>query len=223
MNYARTLEAWLRPHADAEQAGPMKAYMKDNFPFLGIKTPRRAELMKQFLTEHGLPGLDELPAVVRELWALPEREYAYSAMQLLDKLRKRLTAEHLPLLEELIVTKSWWDTVDYLAAHPVGDILAKHPELIPAVTEALIESDDIWLQRTAILFQLHYKQRTDARLLFDMILRCSESKEFFIRKAIGWALREYAKTDPAAVRRFVGETPLSPLSVREALKHIGSG
>ncbi|KPV59960.1 DNA alkylation repair protein, partial [Paenibacillus sp. A3] len=104
--------------------------------------------------------------------------------------------------------------------HSVGELFTRFPELIPVRTQRWMASDSMWLQRTALLFQLRYKKRTDAALLFDLIRQCAASKEFFIRKAIGWALREYSKTDEAAVRRFVAETALSPLSIREALKYV---
>ncbi|CAG7645123.1 DNA alkylation repair protein [Paenibacillus allorhizosphaerae] len=216
---AAGLEALLRTHANPRQAGPMQAYMRDQFPFLGIKSPERVALEKQYWKERGLPAKDELEACVRGLWGLPEREFQYAAMGLLERQAKKADRAQIVLLEELVVTKSWWDTVDLIAARLVGLHLSRFPELIPERAERWIASDNIWLQRTAILFQLGYKTRTDKELLFALIRRRSESDEFFIRKAIGWALREYSKTDEEAVRRFVAETQLSPLSVREALKH----
>lgn len=219
--YAGELEALLRGHANAEQAAAMSAYMRDQFAFLGIRTPERTALMKAFMKTNGMPAGAELEAVVRRLWSLEEREFHYSAMMLMDKRKKELGPAQTELLEHLITTHAWWDTVDLLANHLAGALFAKHPELVPAFTEKWISSEDLWLRRSALLFQLGYKARTDAELLFALIRRTADEQDFFMRKAIGWALREYAKTDPAAVRDFVAATPLSPLSVREALKHIG--
>jgi 3-methyladenine DNA glycosylase AlkD len=222
MSYARKLEALLRSHANPEAAAAMAAYMRDLFPFLGIKTPERAALTRQFIAEHGVPDGEELEEAVRELWALPEREYQYAALHLFEKRAKKSPQGRIALLEEIITSKSWWDTVDAIAGKLVGAFMREYPALIPETINRWIESEDMWLRRSAILFQLNYREATDEKLLFDLIRRCAEEKEFFIRKAIGWALRQYAKTDAGAVRRFVSETPLSPLSVREALKEAGA-
>lgn len=199
----------------------MAAYMRDQFAFLGIRTPERAALTKQFMKANGVPAGAELETVVRLLWALPEREFHYAAMMLTEKRKKELGPGQMELLEHLITKHSWWDTVDLLASHLAGAVFSGYPELVPAYAEKWAASDDLWLRRRAILFQLGYKQRTDAELLFSLVRRMAHESDFFMRKAIGWALREYAKTDPDAVRAFVRETELSPLSVREALKHIG--
>lgn len=205
-------------HGNQETARPMEAYMKNQFPFLGIKTPLRRELGKRLFQEQGNP--EDWEVVVRELWSLPEREYQYIALDLLGKGKKRYIPEDLEVAEGLITTKSWWDTVDYLAAHTVGTLLRLYPALIPQSNERWLEGTNMWLQRTALLFQLSYKDKTDQELLFNNIRFCAGSKEFFIQKAIGWSLREYAKTNPDAVRHFVGMTPMAPLSRREALKHL---
>lgn len=220
--YADKLEALLRGHANAGQAAAMKAYMREQFEFLGIRTPERNALMRAFMKEHGVPSGAELEATVRRLWALPEREFPYAAMTLLEKRKKELGPAQIELLEFLVTTQAWWDTVDLLASHLAGALFSKHPELVPAYTEKWIAADSLWLRRSALLFQLGYKGRTDAELLFALIRRTAHESDFFMRKAIGWALREYGKTDPAAVRAFVRDTELSPLSVREALKYIGA-
>jgi len=218
--YVEKLTAWFRRHADREKAAPMEAYMRNRFPFLGIKTPERNRLTKEFLAMHGVPDGDDLLAVIQELWMMPERELQNVAMALLEKYGKRARLEDIDAFEQLVTTKSWWDTVDYLASHTMGDHLKKYSELIPSYTERWIASDDFWLRRTAILYQLRYKGQTDARRLFDYVVRCKDDNEFFIRKAIGWALREYSKTDADAVRRFVAGTKLTPLSEKEALKYV---
>ncbi|REE91395.1 DNA-7-methylguanine glycosylase [Paenibacillus taihuensis] len=221
-SYCKDIEALLRSHANGEAAEAMSAYMRGLFPFLGIRTPERTSLTKQFMKENGVPSGEELEKVVRELWAMPEREFHYTAMMLMEKRKKDLRPEDAPLLEFIVTTNSWWDTVDLIASHLVGTLFAKHPEMVKPYTEKWMEeSDNLWLRRTAILFQLGYKAKTDAPLLFDLIRRTAHEEDFFIRKAIGWALREYGKTDAVAVKQFVAETELSPLSVREALKHIG--
>ncbi len=211
--YTAELAIWFRRHENREKAKPMEDYMRNQYPFLGLKTP-------EFWSKHGIPAADQLLDVVRQLWLLPEREFQNVAMAFLEKHGKQAKISDIDIFESLITTKSWWDTVDYLASHTMGDHLSKYPELIPSYTERWMASDDFWLRRTAILYQLRYKQRTDVERLFDFINRCKEEKEFFIRKAIGWALREYSKTDEQAVRAFVGATRLSPLSEREALKYV---
>lgn len=218
--YVEKLEALFRANANAEKAGPMEAYMRNLFPFLGLKNPERVALQRQFFAEHGLPGLDELYQVVRELWQLPEREFHYAALGILEKFVKKVDASHIDFLEELLVTKSWWDSVDTLNGRLIGPHFTRFPEQIPAYTERWIESDNFWLQRSAIIFQLSYKKRTDVERMYKYIRRRAGESEFFVRKAIGWALREYSKTDEAAVRRFVAETEMSPLSKREALKYV---
>lgn len=218
--YTNDLEKWLRSHANEENAPSMEAYMKNHFPFLGIRNPERVALTKQFTKEHGFPKGEEAVRVAQELWQLPEREFAYTAIIMLLQVRKTVPAEHIEILEHFIVTQSWWDTVDTIADHLIGFHLQRFPELIPAYMEKWLASNHMWLQRTAILFQLKYKKKTDVPLLFHCITTMSDSKEFFIRKAIGWALREYSKTDAEAVQSFVASHDLSPLSVREALKVI---
>ncbi|MFD0714853.1 DNA alkylation repair protein [Paenibacillus sp. GCM10027626] len=220
MSFVPQFESWLRSHADPEQAAPMAAYMRGLFPFLGIRSPERVALTRTFIAEQGLPSDDELERVVRELWLLPEREFHYSAMLLLERRMKKAAIGQIDLLEWMITTKSWWDTVDIIAGKLMGNLFARFPELIERYAMKWIYSENMWLRRSAILFQLHYKERINGELLFQFIRQCAHEEEFFIRKAIGWALREYAKTNAAAVIRFVETTELSPLSVREALKHL---
>jgi 3-methyladenine DNA glycosylase AlkD len=219
-DYVNKLVDWMSVHRNEENAEPMKKYMRNQFEFLGIKTPQRTALLREFLKEHGKPHLEDLSETVLGLWELPEREFQYIALALLEKDVKKLTESHVKLAEKLIVTKSWWDTVDHLATRIVGTILKKHPVLIKPFTGTWIQSDNFWLQRTAILFQLKYKKDTDEALLYRYIRMCKDSKEFFIQKAIGWALREYSKTNPESVKRFVESEELAPLSKREALKVI---
>ncbi|MFF7178809.1 DNA alkylation repair protein [Streptomyces sp. NPDC008121] len=197
------------------------AYMKGVAPFLGLRTPERRALSRTVLDGLARPGEDDCAAVALRCFALPEREYHYFAV---DYLRRHVTScssDFLPVARQLVTTVSWWDTVDHLAAHVVGGLVAADPGLAARMDE-WIEDDDLWVARTALLHQLRFKAATDTERLFAYCLRRSSHPDFFIRKAIGWALREYAKTAPGEVRAFVGanEGRLSPLSVREALKNI---
>jgi 3-methyladenine DNA glycosylase AlkD len=197
--------------------------MRDQFDFLGIPTPKANAITARFLKQYGVPDQAQLDDVVSGLWQLPQREYQYFAIYLLVKSVKQAPQERLQGAEQLIVTKSWWDTVDVLASNVVGALLAKYPDLVGPYTIKWIQSENIWLKRTAILFQLKYKQRTDVELLSAMIKECAASKEFFLQKAIGWALREYSKTNPQFVSSFVEGHQLASLSRREALKVISRG
>jgi 3-methyladenine DNA glycosylase AlkD len=216
--YADRLVSLLKENQNEENREAMEKYMRNQFAFFGIKTPERNALMREFLRENGKPPVDELPAIVRSLWREPQRECQYAAMALLDKRARYLTKAHLPLIEEMILTGSWWDTIDLIASNMVGRIHEK--DNAEEYLEKWIHSDNFWLNRTAILHQLKYKQKTDEKRLFRYILMHNESKEFFIQKAIGWALREYSKTSPEAVHQFIDRENLAPLSKREGLKHI---
>lgn len=203
-----------------ELAGPMEAYQKNHFPFLGIKSPLRKQLLKEQFTEYALPEREQLFEEVWKLYNLPEREYQYAGIALIEKMRKLLTLEDFPVILQLIETKSWWDSVDSIAPHFVGQLVKSDREYGETVMMEWAKSDNMWTNRSAILHQLKFKQETDSELLFKIIRQHSNSKEFFIQKAIGWALREYAKTNPDTVKEFVEEQPLKPLSKREALKHF---
>ena len=167
-----------------------------------------------------MPDVNDLDAILRDLWALPEREFQYIGLGLLDKLEKKLPAKFITTIEYLLVTKSWWDTVDTIASHTVGTHFRRFPRVRDKYLPKWRRSSNIWLRRTAILFQLNYKKETDFELLCDIIRENLGSKEFFINKAIGWALRQYARVEPNAVKRFAKSTSLHPLSRREALKHL---
>lgn len=203
-----------------QDAEPMKKYMKDHFPFLGIKSPLRKELEKQFFKETNLLKEPFNQEFVLELWNKDEREYQYTALVYLEKSLKKLQKEDLHFLENLIVTKSWWDTVDALAPKPVGEIAQKYPEVIKETINGWAANENLWLRRASILFQLKYKQQTNENLLYQYIQKNADSKEFFIQKAIGWALREYSKTNPASVKEFIEDNQLAPLSIREGSKYL---
>ncbi|MGV9231986.1 DNA alkylation repair protein [Streptomyces nigra] len=209
--------------ADPERAAAMRAYMKDVAPFLGIPSPERRALSRSVLQGTPRPDERDCTAVALRCWRLPEREYQYFAVDLLRRHVRRLSSGFLPVARHLVTTVPWWDTVDALAAHVVGGLVAADPALTAAM-DAWIEDDDLWVVRTALLHQLRYGERTDAGRLFAYCLRQSGHPDFFVRKAIGWCLREYAKTDPDAVRDFLAREGgrFAPLSVREALKNIGA-
>ncbi len=218
------LQATLSQHRDPARAAAMSAYMRDKFPFLGIPSPERARLEREALAGVGRVSQKDLVAAAGELWAMPEREFQYAACALLARHAKVLDEGFIPTLRTLVTTKSWWDTVDTLAAHVAGPIVRAHPAAV-SVMDAWIEDPDFWLARVAILHQLRSKQATDAPRLFRYCELRAGDTEFFIRKAIGWALREYSKADAAAVREFVAnhDATLSGLSKREALLWLNGG
>lgn len=207
--------------ADPDRGAPMAAYMRHRFPFLGIPSVPRRKLATR--VTRGLPAPDEadLVAVALGCWRLPEREYQHFGCDWLIRHAGTLSAASVPALRTLITTKPWWDTVDALATRVVGPLVVRCPAG-RSTMDVWLADDDLWLIRTAILHQLTYRERTDAGWLFAACAARAEHPDFFIRKAIGWALRQYARTDPEAVRGFVAEHRgrLSGLSVREALKHL---
>jgi 3-methyladenine DNA glycosylase AlkD len=214
------LVALFEANRNDEQARPMEKYMKDHFPFLGIKTPLRRELLKQFYKESGLLKESFQHDFIYELWARDEREYQNAALDYIARSLKKLTDQDLPLFEFLITNKSWWDTVDMLAQNPVGTIAERHPHVINQTIERWAYDENMWLNRSAILFQLKYKDKTNEDLLYRYIVQHASSKEFFIQKAIGWALREFSKTNPSSVKHFIEENELAKLSIREGSKYI---
>ena len=208
---------------DPQRAGPMAHYMRDQFSFFGISTPVRRRLVRPLLL-YGSVQLDEaaLEHVVRQCWEAPEREMQYFACDLLARCRRRWSPDTLSLCKDLICAKSWWDTVDYLASRVVGPLVEKFPELAGQM-DRWAKHKNIWLRRVAILHQLHYREHTDEKRLFTYCLTSSGHKEFFVRKATGWALREYAKSAPDRVVGFLNDNRgrFNPLSLREATKHMG--
>ncbi|MFN5890344.1 MAG: DNA alkylation repair protein [Bacteroidota bacterium] len=211
-------------NANLEKADPMAKYMKNHFQFLGLTSHIRTQLLSHLLQKENLPQYSDLFAVINELWSLPEREYQYAALTLLEKTQKQLSPAHIPQILELIPQKSWWDTVDALAGSILSKIVKKHPDSLYTHFQPLIQSNNFWENRTAIIVQLKCGPQTNTQFLTDAILPHRQNKEFFLRKAIGWALRQYARTNPNWVIDFVSENEhsLSGLSKREALKHITS-
>ncbi len=209
----------LYENADQENAAPMSAYMRNQFDFLGIKKPKRALLTKQFLKEAKKEEQIDWGFVTR-LWDLPEREFQYMAMEYLAAVKKLLVEDDLSNLQKLIVNKPWWDTVDLIAGNLVGEIGLRYRTQTEEVMKKWGRSQNIWIARTAILFQLKYKDNTNKELLKKIIEDNLNTKEFFIDKAIGWALREYSKTDAGFVKEVIETLDLAPLAKREGGKYI---
>ncbi|WP_031091334.1 DNA alkylation repair protein [Streptomyces sp. NRRL WC-3549] len=208
--------------ADPGRAVSTAAYLRNVAPLLGIPAPHRRALSRAVLAGTGRPDETDCTAIALRCWELPEREYRYFAADFLRRHVGCCTSGFVPVLRHLVSTDPWWDTVDVLAVHVAGPLVSAAPALRTTM-DRWAEDDDLWVVRTALLHQLRYQERTDADRLFGYCLLRAGHPDFFIRKAIGWSLREYAKTDPHAVRAFVdgARDRLAPLSVREALKNLG--
>lgn len=203
-------------------SAPMKAYMKDHFPFHGITSQHRAALLKDLLSKENLPKHAELRPICEQLWQLPQREYTYAALALMAKMQKQLQPSDYPWIIALVTQRSWWDSVDTLAGNVLSTLVNKYPDTLWTTFEPLIASDNFWLNRTAIIVQLKSRDKTDTDFLTAAILPHMSNKEFFLRKAIGWSLRQYARYNPQWVMNFVDlyDAQLSGLSKREALKRL---
>ncbi len=207
-------------NANAENAVQMEKYMRNKFEFYGIKSPGRKEIYKVFKKNAGLIPAGSQEEIVRWCWNADQREYQMFAMEFLGRTTKKENEDIIHLYEFLITTKSWWDTVDFIASNLVGVYFSRYPSRIPQITNRWMEFGNIWLQRTCLLFQLKYKSNLNMELLDSFIQPLLPSKEFFIQKAIGWILREYSKTNPELVISYVENNSLSNLSNREALLWI---
>jgi len=210
----------FRKQTNPDNALYMKAYMKNKFDFLGIKSPDRRLISKTSLSKDSLPSFEHIWPIIYTFWDLPEREFQYFGMELIAKYKKSVNKDWIENYENLIIRKSWWDTVDFVAATLVGHYFKIFPDTIKSVTGVWMQSENIWLQRTCLIFQLKYKDEMDIELLTSFIKQLCVSKEFFIAKAIGWSLREYSKRNPAWVLDFVQNNTMQSLSKREALKRI---
>ena len=209
-----------RQNANAEKAPGAKAYMLNQFEFFGIPAPQRSTINKAIIKQHLIEDVKQVEVVVKELWKMPEREYQYFAVALFAYYKKLWKPSSIKLMEYCITHKSWWDSVDNIASEWTGPFFKLFPGQKETITAKWNQSSDMWLQRSSIMFQKAYKKETDTELLSRYILNCKDSKEFFIQKAIGWALREYSKTNPQWVTKFVKQNKLAPLSAREAMKRI---
>jgi len=219
--YINNLKEIFYKNKNPKIAISQEKYMRNKFKFLGIPAPKRKEIQKPFLKQNLLLPKENLKEIVTILWKETHREFHYFAQELTIKYKKSYTIKDIELFEFMVTHNSWWDTIDIIAPNIIGEYFKLYPENIKIYTKKWINSDNIWLQRSAILFQLRYKQNLDTKLLSEIIVSLSQSKEFFINKAIGWILREYTKTNPDWVLEFVNKIPLHPLSKREALRLLG--
>lgn len=221
----------LRKNKNPDKIEGMENYMRNKFTFLGLQAVERRKLsnafQKQLQEETVARYTKDEPdqsvvdwEVLYTLWQLPEREFQLAGIDYLKRIENYLVLEDFPHLKALVLQKSWWDTIDFLSKN-IGSLVIKEPELIDVMKKWSVD-ENIWIRRVSLLHQLSLKEKTNTKLLKEVILNNLDEEEFFIRKAIGWALREYAKTDEQWVIDFVDmyEEQLSSLSVREALKNI---
>jgi 3-methyladenine DNA glycosylase AlkD len=211
---------------DPAVAAGARAYMKSSMPFHGVSAVPMRAIFRRVFADLDFSSAPRWRSTVLSLWREARfREERYAAIELSGDPRAAplQTLAALPMYEEMIVTGAWWDFVDVLAKHRLGPLLARYPAVLRRTMLSWSRSRSLWKRRSAILCQLTFKKDTDLELLYACIAPSLTSPEFFLRKAIGWALRQYAWTDPAEVRRYVRahESALSPLSRREALKNAG--
>lgn len=221
-NFIKTLESEFERQADLKIATEQKAYLRNQFLFYGLKTIVRRTIQKPFLSKTYLPPKKNLEGLVKVLWNKPQREYHYFAQELTRKFIKQLEEKDIILFEFMVTHNSWWDTVDFIAPKLIGAYFKTFPEQRDPYIKKWLDSNNIWLQRTCIIFQLLEKEKTDYEFLAYIVRSLLGSKEFFINKAIGWALRDYSRTNANWVEDFANNTDLHPLSRREALRLINS-
>ncbi len=219
-DYIEILEIEFKKQENPQNAYNQKKYLKNKFEFFGLTTPQRRAIQKPFLQKEYLPSKEDLKDIIIELWQKPQRELQHFALDLSYKYLKQIDLDDMELFEYMIVNKSWWDTVDGVAPKLVAEYFMKFPEQRDIYTEKWLNSENIWMQRSTLIFQLFYKEDLDTVFLSNAINRLTGTKEFFINKAIGWILRQYSKTNPVWVEEFVEKTELSGLSKREALRLI---
>jgi 3-methyladenine DNA glycosylase AlkD len=221
----RSLRAALRQAADPGKAPVMQAYMKSSMPYHGVPTPLLRRICRDSFGQLRFATAGEWQAQVLDLWRRADfREERYAAIYLtgVEQAQGFQAPAAMKVYEELVATGAWWDYVDEIASNRIGPILAAFPATLRRRMLSWSRSENIWKRRTSIICQLRFKQDTDLELLYACIEPSLGEREFFLRKAIGWALRQYARTDGAEVKRFVrlNRHRLSPLSIREALKHL---
>lgn len=219
MKFCSELEAAFKQESNREVAVPMENYMKNNFPFLGIKTEKRRAIFKLIYERNKVEIQSDFRSIAWNLFQMKEREYHQVAIDLLiKKFKKNYVLKDIQLIEKFLVTNSWWDSVDTIAKYLLGGYLLQFPEETLNVIEQFSKSNNMWLNRSAILFQLSYKEKTNFEILKSECEKHKYSNEFFIQKAIGWALRDYSRFNPNGVEAYVKNTDLKPLSKREALR-----
>lgn len=204
---------------DPIRAAQQRAYMKHKFEYCGLGAPQWMARAKEFYATYGMYTGKQLETFVKLSFDQEYREIQYVAIEMMQRMMPYQNKSWIRVLEKTITTQSWWDSVDWLA-RLVGMHFKRYPELQHTYANKWIATDNIWLQRVAIIHQLFYRETTDEQLLFDMITRVADSKEFFLRKACGWALRQHAKVYPGHVISFLKKHTLSGLTVREAMKQL---
>tara|TARA_B100000579_G_scaffold437788_1_gene469015 strand:+ start:1943 stop:2629 length:687 start_codon:yes stop_codon:yes gene_type:complete len=215
-----SLEKEFKKKSNPTVAKSQKAYMRNQFDFHGLTANERRDVQYPLFKKHSLLSTAELNKLTITLWNKDQRDYQYCAQELLFIHAKTFKKEDIDLFEFMIINKSWWDTIDFLSPKIVGEYFKLYPETIENQIEKWLHSNNIWLQRSCLIFQLKYKETLNTQLLTQIIQFLLGSKEFFINKAIGWILREYSKTNPQWVIKFVYTNNLNTLSKREALKFI---
>ncbi len=218
--YILPLEKIFASHADAQHAEEAKQYMRNQFEFYGMYTQQRRHLMNSYFTSAGIPPYAEVLKIMEDMWEHPKRDFQYVGIELLAKCKKHFEEDLLESIEFMATNKSWWDSVDQINSMLVAPYFKKFPQKRTPTALEWAESKNMWLQRLSIICQLKRKQETDEALLFRNCKRHMGSQEFFIQKAIGWALREYSTTNPKAVIDFADKHPLAKLSRHEALRLI---
>lgn len=221
MSFINALETTFEKNSNPENALAMSKYMKNKFSFYGIKTTQRRDLFKTIWKQNQQEVAENARVIALELFAKEQRELHYCAIEILIKeLKGNYKKDDIKIIEKLIITNSWWDSVDTISKYILGQYFLEFPETTENSITKFSNSNTMWLNRSAILFQLGYKKETDFELLKAICIQHQSSTAFFIQKAIGWALREYAKTDSEAVKYYVLVNNLKPLSRKEALKNL---
>ena len=207
---------------DKNSAAKMKNYLKGQFAFYGVKAADRKQITKEFLKIHPLNDIEQLKEFVKLAWEQDQREFQLLAIDILIKYKKNLQLEDASFVLSLIKSKSWWDTVDMIASHLIGQILLQNRTKFTLTIKAWVKDENMWVRRTAIISQLKHKAELDTTLLNYALTNNFGSKEFFINKAIGWILREHSKLDPNWVVTFIdnNKKSLSNLSIREGSKYL---
>ena len=217
------VQSELRGLADPEKALAMQSYMKTDMPFYGVQAKDRARIFREIKARYAPAGRGEYLELAATLWELPHREEKYLAVAAAGGFGEFVVPASLPFYRKLIVEGAWWDLVDDVAVHAIRRLVLTYPGETWPTVDRWNEDEDLWLRRTSIICQVGAKERTDQGRLFRFCEARMGEKDFFIRKAIGWALREYAKTRPEEVAAFVAShrDDMAGLSLREATKHIG--
>lgn len=219
--YTSLLIAYLKALGDDSIADKQSKYMRNRFPFIGLMKDHQVKYFKEFQADNGVIKHEDAIAFCTELIRQPERELWYIASQTLIKHKKKLKESDFPFIKEFLIKSDWWDVIDIISSNVVGTMALNFPA-IKSEVDSWIKDDNFWLRRVAIIYQLTYRLNTDEKMLYQHILTVCDEKEFFIRKAIGWSLREYSKQNANSVRDFINlyQDKLSPLSIREGSKYL---